>query len=310
MARLPFVLVLIPLLLVACAGSGSAVTPTPTSPAAVQATRAPTATPLPAGTASVSDSVCPEGSPAEAQCKRMVVSCPSIEQAVAQLRIIPPGPDSTGRGTLVLTSSGDGTGLYRDATPGVGGMVDAQVKEGFTAVEVAWDAPGMWQDARARTLACRYATVARWVHTNIHQANPATLFIAQGTSNGSSQIAFGLAYYNLGEIFHLVLLGGGPPSCPFCDSIAAPSAEPLLSSTAKYHYARTMVKFFLGENEPEQQIKDDAQAYFDAITSSKTFQIVPGAGHFVERTPEGQAALVGSVHDAVAAALAALDCGC
>lgn len=157
--------------------------------------------------------------------------CPNIPDASVTLRIQQPASEATTRGTVVLTTGGDGTRFYRGAPPGVGQMVDTLIAEGFTVVEIAWDAPGIWGGARARTLACRYATVTTWVRVNMHRQVAGSVFIAQGTSGGASQIAFGLAYYGLGEIIDLANLGGGPPFCPLCAPTPGASPEPLLSGT-------------------------------------------------------------------------------
>lgn len=180
-------------------------------------------------------------------------------------------------------------------------MVDIHVASGLLAVEVAWDAPGIWGGARARTLACRYATVARWIYDNLHQAAPGARFIALGTDGGASQIAFGLAHYALDEIITDAHLAGGPPRCPGCTSTPDLAPEPLLSGTPRLKYPKTAVRFFLGADEPDPQIVADASAYYEAITSSKSFLTVPATRRGVEATREGQQALIAAARLALAA---------
>lgn len=180
-------------------------------------------------------------------------------------------------------------------------IIDIHVAGGLLAVEVAWDAPDIWGGTRARTLACRYATVARWIHDNLHQAAPGARFVAQGTSGGASQIAFGLAHYGLDEIVTDAHLAGGPPRCPSCFPTPGFAPEPLLSGTPRLNYSNTTVRFFLGADEPTPQIVTDANAYYDAITSSKSFLTVPATAHGVEATKEGQQALIAAVRQALAA---------
>ena len=55
-----------------------------------------------------------------------------------------------------------------------------------------------------QNLACRFATLARWVFENVHRGG---LFAAQGTGGGASQIAFGLAHYGIGAYLTLANLG-------------------------------------------------------------------------------------------------------
>ena len=174
-------------------------------------------------------------------------------------------------------------------------MVDTLVDKGLTSVEVAWDPPGILGADRSRTLACRYATVARWIYQNLYQTGPGNVFIAQGNSGGASQIAFGLVHYGLDDFIDLANLGGGPPSCPLCRRTYGSVREPLLSGKPKLHYPNPVVRFFLGENEPKQAIRDAANSYFEAITSAKTFQVVPGTEHSVHFTQAGQDALISAI---------------
>ena len=181
-------------------------------------------------------------------------------------------------------------------------MVDTFVNNGFMTVGIQWEGPGIWDgDSRTITLACRYATVARWIYDNLHEGGERTLFVAQGGSGGAAQIAFGLAHYGLDEIIDLANLGGGPPACPRCGGTPEGPREPLLSGNPRVNYPTTTVRFFLGENEPPQYIIDNAHEYFDAITSKKTLQIVPNTAHGVQSTQEGAAALIAAVREAVTA---------
>ena len=181
-------------------------------------------------------------------------------------------------------------------------MVDTFVNDGFVTVEIQWEQPGIWEgDSRAITLACRYATAARWIYDNLHEGGEETLFAAQGNSGGAAQIAFGLAHYGLDEIIDLANLGGGPPDCPRCVGTPGFSREPLLSGNPRLHYPSTTVRFFLGENEPTQRIIDNANEYFNAITSEKTMRIVPNTAHGVQFTEEGITVLIAAVREAVTA---------
>lgn len=149
------------------------------------------------------------------------------------------------------------------------------------------------------------------MYKNIHQDG---LFAAQGNSGGSAQIAFSLAYYGLDEVLDLVNLGGGPPPCPISTGgklnyrdqprclVGAEfwneSTEPMLFGDPRLNYPNTIVRFFLGENEGSPDIIETANAYYDAITSTKSIQIVPNTAHGVHRTAEGTAALLASISEA------------
>ena len=188
--------------------------------------------------------------------------------------------------------------MYREAPPEVGGMIDALVDDGFLVVEIAWEEPRIWGGPRARTLACRYATVARWVYEHLHQGGEGTLFAMQGTSGGASQIAFALAHYGLDEIVDLASLGGGPPACPRCSLTPGQSREPLIGGNPRLHYPTTVVRFFLGDDEPTPRIVESANAYYDAITSAKTMRVLPDTAHNIEFTQAGRDAFITAVREA------------
>lgn len=184
-------------------------------------------------------------------------------------------------------------------------MVDTFVEDGLSALEVAWERPGIWQGAGgSKSWACRYATAARWVYDNLHQGGTRTLFAAHGNSGGSSQIAYALAHYGLDEIFDLTILSGGPPDSP---SRPDPSGtrpfpgqtpDPLLSGNPRLHYPSTTVRFFVGDQD-NREIFEFANAYYNAITSAKSMQIVPNTPHLVQGTQAGRDALIAAVRGAL-----------
>ena len=289
------------LVLASCGGDKSGSSPTQSSPVVTPAPT--TAGRLPLGTATAVDGGCPTESPSGNECKRMTVACPSIASASATLRITPV-PGAVNRGTILLTTGGAGTVLNGAVMPLGPQMVRMLAGDGMTVVELAWDGPGIWGGPQARTLACRYATAARWVYDHIHSGGRATLFAAQGTSGGASQIAFALAHYGQSDIVALANLGGGPPGCPLCSPDGQHGPEPLLpgqppsvNRDPELSYPGTAVRFFLGDSEPTPDIIADANAYLNAIASSKSMTIVSGTGHDIESTQAGVDAYVESVRN-------------
>jgi len=280
-------------------------TPTPTPTATPTLTLTGTALPLGA-IQQVTDKECP-GSFGD-QCKRAVVTCPGIDDAAVNFRVTGAGT----KGTILLTTGGRGTRWYREGEEdnSINAMMDTLLDDGYKLVEIAWVEPGVWEEPGGTiSLACRSATAFHWVHENIHQGG---LLAAQGNSGGSAQIAFSLAYYGLDESVDLANLSGGPPPCP--TSIEGrinfqqqqqclvgvegwdDSKEPMLSGDPRLHYPNTIVRFFLGENEPTAYIIETAKAYHAAITSEKSLQVVPNTGHGVPRTEEGTTALITSIY--------------
>lgn len=73
----------------------------------------------------------------------------------------------------------------------------------------------------------------------------------------------------------------------------AANREPLLS------YPRTAVRFFLGDQEPTTEIMRNANRYYAAIASEKSFILVRNTRHVVEQTEAGVDALVSSVRAAL-----------
>jgi hypothetical protein len=59
-------------------------------------------------------------------------------------------------------------------------------------------------------LACRLATIARWVYDNLHKKNQTIPYCATGHSNGASQIAYAISKYELYGIFTGVVYESGP----------------------------------------------------------------------------------------------------
>jgi hypothetical protein len=220
----------------------------------------------------------------------------------ATLRLTTPPVGAGTRGTIVLTTGAAGTFLAGSAPPLGRQMVDTFSSLGLVVVEVAWDDPGIWGGPQARTLACRFATAARWIFDNVHSGGNSTFFAAQGTSGGSSQIAFALAHYGLGSIIKTANVGGGPPGCPLCNADGQhapepllPGAPPSLNRDPQLSYSTTAVHFFLGANEPGADIVSDADAFFNAITSGKSFAIVANTAHDIEGTQEGVDAYVNAI---------------
>ena len=212
-------------------------------------------------------------------------------------------------GTILLTTGSRGTTWYREDR--TADMMDALLADGFKLVEVTWDRPGVWQGpAGSVSSACRSATAFEWVHDNVHEQG---FFAAQGNSGGSAQIAFSLAYYGLDAILDFANLSSGPVPCPISDDvlnrqdqpqcvIGTPGwdgpREPMLSGNPRLHYPNTIVRFFLGENEPNAYVVETAEAYHRAITSETSLQVVPNAAHSLHRFVEGHVALLTSMREA------------
>lgn len=296
------------LLAIALLGScgGNDVT-APSSATPTTGTSGSTSGPLPLGQASASGVSCPAGSPAGSACTRIVVGCPSVTAASAVVRVTRPTTTAE-RGTVVLTTGGDGTRFTSGLSSFSSAMVARFTAEGVVVADLAWDAPGVWGGPQARTLACRAATALKWAYDTVHTGGRSRMFAAQGTSAGASQIAFAIAHYGV-DFLDLANLGAGPPRCPpvvNCLADGQRGPEPLLVSdppavnrSPVLSYPNTIVRFFMGDQEPNFEIIADARAYHDVITSAKSYTIVPGTNHHIEDTQAGVDAFFFSVRSAL-----------
>ena len=290
-----------------CGGGGSGQAPSAPTPVAQSASA------LPYGQATGGGGVpCPPGGASGTACSSLVVACPSVPGGSATLGITRPASTALNRGTIVLTTGGNGTN-FRDSalTPA---MISTFVGDGLTVVQIAWDPPGIWGDARARTVACRYATAARWIYDNVHVGGRSRLFAAQGTSGGAAQIAFGLAHYGVSEFLDLANLGGGPPTCPLCTCDHVTAIEPLLPASLDFdlcsppppsirdpllNYPATVVQFFVGDQDLGNPTVDHGKRYYDVITSAKSYTVVLNTPHVVESSQAGVDAYVAAVRTAL-----------
>ena len=253
----------------------------------------------PRGTVSgVTDDACPTDSPASARCFLATVSCPGIADIRASLRQV--GPVSTG--TVVLTTGGLSTTFYRGGIT-VSNLMDALVGEGWSTVEIAWASPGLWEGpVGAQTLACRSASLIRWVYDSLHQSRTQLPFVATGTSNGAGQIAFALSYYDLWTYLDAAVLTSGPPFCPACCpgcvTSAAAKTEPFMSGSTRMAYPRTMTTILLGANDTLPNVVENAKKYYAAISTAKSLQVLAGVDHALPQAPAGAEAILAAIRAA------------
>ena len=145
------------------------------------------------------------------ECYDITVSCPEVA-APARARLKVGG--TAEKGTILFTTGADGTVLY-EIWPESRRVLDDIRTAGFQSVQLQWidswvfalprDEEGM--DRRM----CRPATVAQWVHDNLHAQSESTALCATGHSGGASQVSYMLSHYGLEDILSLVVPTGGPP---------------------------------------------------------------------------------------------------
>jgi hypothetical protein len=152
-------------------------------------------------------------------CQRFVVSCPGVSEDESGVYRFAPHAGAA-RGLVAFFSGGFGTDYWSEDDPGALRFLDQLRGDGFDVVEVRWGswlrAPAGEQTGPAR-LACRPATVIRWVHDNLYARLGLTPsagrcgFCVTGNSGGASQVSYALSHYGLERILAGVFPTGGPP---------------------------------------------------------------------------------------------------
>jgi hypothetical protein len=172
----------------------------------------------PLGTASGQTFNCPanSGITIGGTCYSVALTCPGISNLNGYLWVN--FPSGTAKGTVMLTGGGNSEGLYADPNVLTYGanVVNGLLAAGFITVQTSFgglfnaNQPSGWQTGPGglRRVACRYATLAKWVQDNI---NPAALMCATGTSAGAGLIGYALAHYGGTSIFTMVEPTSGPP---------------------------------------------------------------------------------------------------
>ena len=148
------------------------------------------------------------------ECYEIRITCPEVAvPARARLKV---GGPSGGvlKGTILFTTGGMGTDLYEGSQQSRRLLTELSAA-GFRTVQLQWidswllGSPGR-EEGHVR-LACRPATVARWVHEHLHEQGPSTAFCATGHSGGAAQVSYMLSHYGLEKILAAVVPTGGPP---------------------------------------------------------------------------------------------------
>jgi hypothetical protein len=171
------------------------------------------------GTLTVADDVrrCPAGS----TCNVVEVSCPGLQQPI---RGFVSRAEASGdpRGLVMFFGGGPGKQWYSGSGSDPQGAFSRLQAEGFEIVQVRWGSQG-WlragdgEEVGPAQLACRPATVVKWVHDTWYEPLGVTLepgvcgFCLTGTSGGASQIAYALTHFGLAEFVDAAILTSGPP---------------------------------------------------------------------------------------------------
>jgi len=168
------------------------------------------------GTAEGAPISCPAGGLVGASCHAVTITCPNISTFTGYVKVN--YPTGAPAGTVLFSTNGNGTALYDTEFQFGSSLLNTLLGAGFAVAQISWGhpfavQPDGWQTGPGgiRAVACRYATMAQWIYTNIHQANSAAPFCATGNSAGGEEIGQSLSHYGLGSIFTMVEPTSGPP---------------------------------------------------------------------------------------------------
>jgi hypothetical protein len=166
---------------------------------------------------SATDSSCPTGH----TCQGIQVACPGVSLPARAFLATAPTTAQV-RGLVMLATGGGGTSWWSVGSDLAASFVESLRADGFVVVQLRWvdpwlaAAPG--EDAGSGHLACRPATVFKWVHDNqfLPLGVPATTagrcgFCISGNSGGASQVSYALSFYGLESILDAVIPTSGPP---------------------------------------------------------------------------------------------------
>jgi hypothetical protein len=172
-----------------------------------------------AGTAASDTITCPSGSGITigGTCYSVALSCPGIADLNGYLWVNQPAVAVVG--TVLLTGGANSEGLYADPNIYTFGadVVNGLLAAGYVTVQTSFGGkfttsqPFGWQTGPGgvRRVACRYATLAKWVQDNIGPSGAPVC--ATGNSAGAGLIGYALAHYGATSIFKMVEPTSGPP---------------------------------------------------------------------------------------------------
>lgn len=156
-------------------------------------------------------------------CYQMTVSCPNVADQDVGVKVV--NPTGTPLGTVLFTTGGTGQEWYDQHFIYGTQIIDGMVTANYSTVQFAWGYPpvgfpgggtfGGWLTGPGgpRQLACRWATLAKWVHDNPQVTNSAASapFCATGNSAGSGVAAYAISFYGEDNMFNMLEETSGPP---------------------------------------------------------------------------------------------------
>jgi hypothetical protein len=198
-----------------------------TTPSAVAATSLPLGTLTETGTGAKN---CPNGY----SCSGFRVACPGVQEDAAGALAV--AAARSPHGILIAFSGGNGD-TWWFGSPASTAFLDDVRSRGLTVILVRWASSWLrasaGEDAGPAHLACRPATVIRWVNGHFPVASAPGKrcgLCVTGNSGGASQVSYALSHYRLGSIIDRAVPTSGPPHAAMSDGCLATSGPDAYSS--------------------------------------------------------------------------------
>jgi len=159
---------------------------------------------------------------ANGTCYDVTVSCPDVADQALGVKVN--FPSGTSKGTVLFTTGGGGGPDWYDQQFIYGPtLIQSLQQAGFTAVQLNfWETPTGFPQGGTFAgwltgpggplhLACRWATVAKWLHDTTDVTAPNSAFCATGNSGGAGASAYAMAHYGEDSMFDMLEETAGPP---------------------------------------------------------------------------------------------------
>lgn len=148
----------------------------------------------------------PNAPTAYTETRRYTVSVPGLTDAVVALaRREPVG---TERGTVVMSSGGDGSGWWGGTTD-TEALVKALADDGWRVIQRFWQTGWVVGSLGMAVSAGRAATMIRYIYDT--WADPGLPFVWTGNSGGACEAAYTCGRYWCDDILTHLIMSGGPP---------------------------------------------------------------------------------------------------
>jgi len=284
------------------------------------------------GSVTVVSTNCSPGNVPLTTCRVLRVECDGLPPLDVQLRVSEPEPQVALRGTVVLGTGGGGTDFYSERVGGPALFQELRGHGFRLVERAWGGGGWFGSGVSVRKQSCRYATLLAWVRQSVHTTGVFCATGNSGGSGeiGYALTAWGsgalldVAVPSGGPPMARLdyLCNVAPEWRPLCPTVVPPEvtecarvqcfveaghgvctgcgpaptaadlrADSVLHPGAVLGYPRTRVHVLLGGRDCTSAVPAGV-LFFNAVTSEKVLEWVPGTPHWAAETTEGRAAIV------------------